>query len=123
MNIEAYNLDSLRKLVRSLQKENRKLREQLKKANIPYEVDSIFDEKIENTEEYDPDQGERILRKYITEDLVNKYFSMFWGRTDVYAKRGRNGGYFPQCDHRWDNRICPKQRGEKLNCEECEHTS
>lgn len=31
MNIEAYNLDSLRKLVRSLQKENKRLKEQLKK--------------------------------------------------------------------------------------------
>ena len=34
MNIEAYNLDSLRRLVRSLQDENRKLKAQLNKANI-----------------------------------------------------------------------------------------
>ena len=54
--------------------------------------------------------------------MVNKYFAMFWGRTDVYAKRGTKGGYFPQCNHRWNNRICPKQRGEKINCEACEHT-
>ncbi|MFR1945934.1 TOTE conflict system archaeo-eukaryotic primase domain-containing protein [Faecalimonas umbilicata] len=27
---------------------------------------------------------------------------MFWGREDVYARRGKNGGYFPQCDNRWD---------------------
>ncbi|MFR5557833.1 MAG: hypothetical protein ACLTKE_14185 [Coprococcus sp.] len=27
---------------------------------------------------------------------------MFWGREDVYARRGKNGGYFPQCDIRWD---------------------
>lgn len=47
---------------------------------------------------------------------------MFWGRTDVYAKRGRNGGYFPQCDHRWNDRICPRQRGEKIRCEDCEYT-
>ena len=32
MNIEAYNLDSLRKLVRSLQDENKRLKEQLDKA-------------------------------------------------------------------------------------------
>ena len=96
MNIEAQNLDSLRKLVRDLQDENRKLKEQLKKANIAYESKKIFEEKIEDTSEYDPDQGGRILSKYITEDLVNQYYSMFWGRTDVYAKRGKNGGYFPQ---------------------------
>lgn len=122
MNIEAYNLDSLRRLVRSLQDENKKLKAQLNKANIAYESKHVFEEKIETAEEYDPDQGGRILSKYITEDMVNKYFAMFWGRTDVYAKRGTKGGYFPQCNNRWDNRICPKQRGERVNCEDCGHT-
>lgn len=123
MNIEAYNLDSLRKLVRSLQDENRKLKAQLEKANIAYESENLFEEKIENAEEYDPDQGGRIISKYITEDLVNRYFAMFWGRTDVYAKRGAKGGYFPQCNNRWNNRICPKQQGIKISCEACEHRS
>mgnify|MGYP002508454035 CR=1 FL=1 len=122
MNIEAYNLDSLRKLVRSLQDENKKLKAQLDKANIAYESEHVFDEKMETAEEYDPDQGGRILSKYITEDMVNKYFAMFWGRIDVYAKRGAKGGYFPQCNNRWNARICPKQRGEKINCEACGHT-
>lgn len=122
MNIEAYNLDSLRKLVRDLQKENRKLKNQLDKANIAYDSESIFDEKIESAVEYDPDQGERIIGKYITEELAKKFFAMFWGRIDVYAKRGKNGGYFPQCNHRWNDQICPKQRGEKIACENCEHT-
>lgn len=36
MNIEAETLDSLRKLVRELQKENTYLKEQLKKANITF---------------------------------------------------------------------------------------
>lgn len=48
MNIEAYNLDSLRKLVRSLQDENKRLKEQLDKANIPYDTENVFAEKIEN---------------------------------------------------------------------------
>lgn len=122
MNIEAYNLDSLRKLVRSLQKENKRLKEQLKKADIAYETENVFEEKIEDVSEYDPDQGERIIGRYITDNMVKRYFSMFWGRNDVYAKRGKNGGYFPQCKNRWIDRICPKQRGEKKNCEECEHT-
>ncbi|MFR5339955.1 MAG: TOTE conflict system archaeo-eukaryotic primase domain-containing protein [Clostridium sp.] len=38
---------------------------------------------------------------------------MFWGREDVYARRGKNGGYFPQCANRWNDRLCPKQRKEK----------
>ena len=121
MNIEAYNLDSLRKLVRNLQDENKRLKELLDKADVAYESENVFEEKIENTEEYDPDQGGRIQSKYITEELANRFFAMFWGRMDVYAKRGTKGGYFPQCDNRWNNRICPKQRGEKVNCEACEH--
>ncbi len=121
MNIEAYNLDSLRRLVRSLQDENKRLKEQLDKANIPYDTENVFVEKIENIQEYDPDQGGRILNQFITKDLVNRYFSMFWGRTDVYAKRGAKGGYFPQCNNRWNNRLCPKQRGEKQSCEACGH--
>ena len=122
MNIEAQNLDSLRKIVRELQDENKKLKEQLKKANIAFPEENIFEEKIEDSAEYDPDQGERIISQYITEDMAKYYFSMFWGRTDVYAKRGRNGGYFPQCDNRWNDRLCPKQRGEKISCEDCENT-
>lgn len=121
MNMEAYNLDSLRKLVRNLQEENRRLKTQLDKANIAYEPFHVFDGGIESREKYDPDQGGRIVSKYITEDLAKQYFAMFWGRTDVYAKRGTKGGYFPQCDNRWNERKCPKQRGEKVNCENCEH--
>ena len=121
MNIEAYNLDSLRKLVRDLQDENKRLKELLDKADVAYESENVFEEKIETIEEYDPDQGGRIQSKYITEELANRFFAMFWGRMDVYAKRGTKGGYFPQCDNRWNNRICPKQRGEKVNCEACDH--
>ena len=54
--------------------------------------------------------------------MATHFFSMFWGREDVFAKRGKNGGYFPQCDNRWNDRICPKQRGEKMFCDECENT-
>ena len=107
--------------MRSLQDENRRLKEQLNKADIDYESEDFFEEKLEAMEEYDPDQGERIQYKYITEELANRFFAMFWGRTDVYAKRGTKGGYFPQCDHRWNDRICPKQHGEKIHCEACGH--
>ena len=61
MNIEAYNLDSLRKLVRSLQDENRRLKVLLDKADIAYEPENVFEEKIETAQEYDPDQGERMF--------------------------------------------------------------
>ena len=86
---------------------------QLKKVDVAFDDLNPFEETIESINEYDPDQGERILGRYITEDLAKRYFAMFWGREDVYAKRGKNGGYFPQCDNRWNDALCPKQRGEK----------
>ena len=123
MNIEAYDAESLRKLVRLLEYENRLLKEKLKKENIPYDEVNPFEETIDNVEEYDPDQGERIVNPpFITEEMATHFFSMFWGREDVFAKRGKNGGYFPQCDNRWNDRLCPKQRGEKMFCDECENT-
>ena len=122
MNIEAYDTEDLRKIVRLLEYENRILKDKLKKENIPYEEINPFEETIENAEEYDLDQGARIVHPtFITEKMAIRFFSMFWGREDVYARRGRNGGYFPQCDNRWDMKLCPKQRGEKSICDECEN--
>ena len=101
MNIEAYDMDSLRKMVRTLEYENKLLKDKLKKANIPYDEINPFEEKIENTEKFDPDQGARIVNPlYITEKMAIRFFSMFWGREDVYARRSKNGSYFPQCENR-----------------------
>ena len=123
LNIEAYDSESLRRLVRLLEYENRMLKDKLKKENIPYDEVNPFEETIDNVEEYDPDQGERIVAPpYINDKMAKYFFSMFWGREDVYAKRGKKGGYFPQCDNRWNERLCPKQRGEKTYCDECENT-
>lgn len=122
MNIEAYDAESLRRLVRLLEYENRLLKDKLKKENIPYEELNPFEETIENAEEYDLDQGARIVHPtFITEKMAIRFFSMFWGREDVYARRGKNGGYFPQCNNRWDVKLCPKQRGEKMLCDVCEN--
>ena len=90
MNVEAYDADSLRKIVRILESENRLLKDKLKKAGISYEEVNPFEEKIESAETYDLDQGERIVNPpYITEKMAIRFFSMFWGREDVYARRGR----------------------------------
>ena len=121
MNIEAYNLDSLRKLVRDLQRENKELRLLLNKAEIPYVNSEVFLEIPSESKEYDLDQGARISEQYINEYMAQKFFSMFWGRMDVFAKRAKNGKYYPQCDNRWNNAKCPKQRNEKIYCEDCEH--
>jgi hypothetical protein len=48
MNIGAYDLDSLRKIVRTLQKENVALKFQLKKAGIAFDAPNPFEETIES---------------------------------------------------------------------------
>ena len=79
MNIEAFNTDTLRKLVRNLQDENKKLREKLDEANIPYEEINLFEQPIDKSAEYDPDQGGRIIHPgYITE-IWQSVFSLCFG--------------------------------------------
>ena len=71
LNIEAYDADLLRKMVRLLEYENKILKDKLKKAGISYEEVNPFEEKIESAEEYDLDQGNRIVNPpYITEQIV-----------------------------------------------------
>ena len=123
MNIEAYNLDSLRKLVRTLQAENKELKALLEQSQIPYAKSEAFLESPMKAEEYDSDQGSRIIPQTIDLEMAARFFSRFWGRVDVFAKRAKNGNYYPQCDHRWNPAICPKQRGERIYCESCVHKS
>lgn len=78
LNIEAYDAESLRKLVRLLEYENRILKDKLKKENIPYDEVNPFEETIDNVEEYDPDQCERIVAPpYINDKMAKYFFSMF----------------------------------------------
>ena len=117
MQLESHDLNSLRKLVRDLQEENERLKELLKSNNVQYDSEDVFAEDITSTDVYDPDQGARIIKYTITRDMAKFFFYMFHGREDVYAKRGKNGGYFPQCDNRW-NRICPKNNDAKTFCDD-----
>ncbi len=80
MNIEAYDADSLRKMVRLLEYENKILKDKLKKAGISYEEVNPFEEKIESAEEYDLDQGNRIVNPpYITESGCKKIIAHLLG--------------------------------------------
>ena len=115
MNIEKYDLDKLRKLYRNLEKENESLKKLLKQANISFEETDIFQEDIVN-DEYDLDQADRIIEREINEDLVRRFFGMFYGRLDVFAKRAKNGSYYTQCDNRW-NIVCPKQNDSRFPCD------
>ena len=53
MNIEAYDTESLRKLIRHLEYENQVLKDRLKKENIPYDDINPFEETI--------DHGEKVI--------------------------------------------------------------
>ena len=121
MNIEAYDLDTLRKLVRDLQAENKSLKECLSENHIPFESDDIFESVRRAPDEYDPDQASLIEPISVTDDVARRFYGMFWGRTDVYARRGKNGGYFPQCKNRWISELCPKQQGKRFDCGECQN--
>ena len=120
MNIEAYNLDTLRNLVRNLQAENKQLRNLLREKNIVCPRENTFEKQSNMPDEYDPEQGNRIIPFDITESIANHFLGRFWGRLDVYAKRGRNGGYYPQCENRW-NSVCPKQQNAKADCDSCQY--
>lgn len=88
MNIEAYDADSLRKMVRLLEYENKILKDKLKKAGISYEEVNPFEEKIESAEEYDLDQGNRIVNPpYITEKMAICFFSMFFANATGISSR------------------------------------
>lgn len=94
MNIEAETLDSLRKLVRELQKENTYLKEQLKKANIVFPENNVFEDKIEDTSEYDPDQGARIASRFITEEMANQFFCDVLGPNGCICEAGKEWRLF-----------------------------
>lgn len=112
-------LESLKHRVAQLESENLKLRELLRKSGIACPDD--LNGKAAEREQ--PDQGALIRPVEVTEDMANRFFAMFWGRTDVYAKRSVNqktgkSGYYPQCDHFW-RYGCPKRDGKKVRCQDC----
>ena len=111
--------EELASRIKSLEQENQYLKTLLKGAGIPY----AYGDAIKNDGRYDADQGARIIHREITETDANFFFSMFWGRTDVYAKRTvkKTTGevsYYPQCYNFWKPG-CPRVTGSKIKCRDC----
>lgn len=78
-------------------------------------------------EDFDPEQGKRIVHpKEITDRMAKLFFSFFWGRTDVYAKRNvnKNGeaAYYPQCDNFWSDN-CHRKLNTHIDCKDCKYCS
>lgn len=114
------SIAELEKRIQCLELENQHLKKLLADAGISYsekEIDS-------DGNEYDPDQGSRIIPRDITETDAKVFFSMFWGRTDVYSKRTikKSTGevnYYTQCYNFWKNG-CPRITGSKIKCQDCQ---
>ena len=114
------NIQELQNKIEYLEKENQFLKSLLDNAGISYDIPLS----VEKQSIFDPDQGARILPKDITAEDANAFFSMFWGRTDVYSKRSirKSTGevsYYTQCYNFWKNG-CPRINGSKIKCQECD---
>lgn len=121
------NVTRLQKQLNNLQLENQILKDILDQAGVPYR--SVLDnmKRTEKKEDYDPEQGKRIVSpKEITEKMANQFFAMFWGRQDVYAKRivNKTGevAYYPQCDNFWSD-VCYRKLKTHIGCKDCDHCS
>ena len=114
------SIAELEERIQCLEKENQYLKNLLTNAGISYSVKAMDD----GDNEYDPNQGARIISRDITETDAKVFFSMFWGRTDVYSKRTikKSTGevnYYTQCYNFWKNG-CPRITGSKIKCQDCQ---
>lgn len=118
------NISRLQKQMNDLQLENQILKNILDGAGISYRQEIMRLRAAEEFCEYDPDQGARILAPdEITDKMAVMFYSRFWGRQDVYAKRNEKkgpgeAGYYTQCHNFWKE-VCPKKRKQKKNCKDC----
>ena len=63
----------------------------LSQNGVSYEKSLLQLNTDEHVEEYELNQGKRIIHPdEITEEMANIFFSRFWGRQDVYATRSIN---------------------------------
>ncbi len=128
MKIREDGLSALQKQINDLQKENGILKAILERSGITYreELKSLMNPVVAKPEDlFDPDQGSRIVRPAeITDEMAQRFFSRFWGRQDVYAKRSVNrktgkAGYYPQCVNFWKPECLLKQGTGK--CTDCRY--
>lgn len=118
------NVSLLQKQLNDLQLENQLLKNILDRSGIPYVQELKRMRAPEETSEYASNQGARIVHpSVITDDMANLFYSRFWGRQDVYAKRNEKKGtgeasYFTQCHNFWQD-VCPKKHKQKIACKDC----
>ena len=114
--------------INDLQLENQILKNLLDNAGISYHQELMRLRAGDEFCEYDPNQGARIrMPKEITEEMAVMFYSRFWGRQDVYAKRSEKkdtgeASYYTQCHNFWKEG-CPKKHKQKINCKDCKNQS
>ena len=122
------NISQLQKKLNDLQLENQILKNILDNAGLSYHKELSKLRQSGSKGAFDPEQGKRIIHpQAITENMANQFFSMFWGRQDVYAKRSVNketgkAAYYPQCNNFWTN-VCHKKIKDGINCKDCKNRS
>lgn len=122
------NISQLQKKLNDLQLENQILKNILDNAGLSYHKELSKLRQSGSKDAFDPEQGKRIIHpQAITENMANQFFSMFWGRQDVYAKRSVNketgkAAYYPQCNNFWTN-VCHKKIKDGINCKDCKNRS
>lgn len=122
------NISQLQKQLNDLHLENQMLKNILDNAGLSYHKELSALRQSDTKEAYAPEQGKRIIPPpVITESMANQFFSMFWGRQDVYAKRSVNkengkAAYYPQCNNFWTN-ICHKKKKDGISCKDCRNRS
>lgn len=120
------NISRLQMKLNDLQLENQILKNLLDNAGISYRQELLRLHAAEEFCEYDPDQGARIQAPAeITEKMAVMFYSRFWGRQDVYAKRNERkdtgeASYFTQCHNFWKD-VCPKKYRKKISCKDCNY--
>lgn len=117
-------IESLKSKIKQLEKENGYLKKLLTEAGICFELKIIVDKACA----YDTNQGNRIIPKTdFSENDVNEFFKMFWGRTDVYSRRTivksrGTANYYPQCYKFW-KAGCPKRTDKRKQCSRCKSSA
>ena len=103
-----------------LKKENGILKQLLAENGIivPSEISDLKQSQVSANQSIDP--------IVVTDKLANKFFSYFWGRTDVFSKRSENkktgkSGYYTQCENFWVYGLCPKVNGTSIKCSQCKY--
>ncbi len=118
------NISRLQTQLNDLQLENQMLKNILDKAGISYRQELMRLHSPEELCDYEPNQGARIQNPTeITEKMAIMFYSRFWGRQDVYAKRNEKkdtgeASYYTQCHNFWKE-VCPKKHKQKINCKDC----